>query len=104
MIQPSLFDYAKGRKRKERGISRVMGNVENEAWKDAATRWILKQNDGVLFTSDDLVEAVGLPPSVNAVGAFLHTMGRKGWIVKRGFKPATRVSRHGGIVALWETK
>lgn len=104
MNQPSLFDYVKGKKAKEKGINAVLGNGINDAWKDAASRWILRQNDGFMFTSDDLVEAVGLPPSVNCVGAFLHSMGQRGWIVKRGFKPATRASRHGAIVALWETK
>lgn len=102
MIQPSLFDYAKGKRKKEQGIARVTGNAENDAWRQAAQTFILRLNENEMFTSDDLVEAVGLPPSVNGVGAFLHSMAQKGWIVKRGFKPATRASRHGAIVAIWE--
>ena len=79
-----------------------------DLWKELATDWIASSRTGRQFTSDDLVEACGLPRASgpnpnNAVGAFPSGMARKGRIRDTGqWVKSQRVQRHSGKVSVWE--
>ncbi len=53
------------------------------------------------FTAEDLVSYIGEPPHPNAVGAAMHSLARELKLIRVGYRPAKRPSRHAGVVAVW---
>jgi hypothetical protein len=56
---------------------------------------------GLNFTAEDILLCVGIPPNPNAVGAAMHALARELKLVRVGYRPAKRPSRHAGVVAVW---
>jgi hypothetical protein len=93
-----------GRRRRNEGIRTAALNTW-EPWRHSAEAAIVKLADaGAPFTSDDLVDAVGLPAlsSTNALGALFAGAARRGLIVRVGYTPSRRASRHNSVVAVWQ--
>lgn len=76
-------------------------------WAQLARRWVEQLAPGQQFTSDDLIEAIGLPRSSeanrnNAVGAVFSAMARAQLIERTPYRiPSTRRERHGGEISVW---
>lgn len=69
------------------------------AFDAAIARWAAR---GEPFTSDEPIAEVGPPiGSPNAVGARMNAAARAGVIRKVGYRPSSRPSRQGGVVAVW---
>lgn len=78
-------------------------------WKAQFRRWIIQQAQGSTFTSEDVLDAVGLPSGKvamnanNAVGAMISGMARKQLIAKTGRRVySTRKSSHAAELIVWE--
>jgi len=78
------------------------------AWLDDA--WLALVDlvrSGRDFTSEDVVERVGLPRGTpgtnrnNAVGALFSAAAREGLIVRAGFRKATRPDLHARLLTVW---
>lgn len=76
-------------------------------WFDKGVRWIASKPPYTSFTSDDLVEALGLPTEDvgtnknNAVGALFSYAVKQDLINRRGYRPSTRKSNHAAVVSVW---
>lgn len=78
--------------------------VEVAAWKSAASIWLTAREATPWrpFTSDDLVDAIGLPPVPNLLGAtFLHWR-RARRIHPVGYQQSSRTSAHARIIRVWQ--
>ena len=79
-----------GREAKEEGMARALQPQEVADWKEQFERSVITlARRGVPFTSEDVIDAVGLPRDVkqnrnNAVGAMMSAMARRGFIRKTG--------------------
>ena len=81
--------------------------IEKSLWSSDAELWFIKLDRGTRFTSEDLIEAIGLPGegtinSNNAVGAKMREWSHDGSISRVGFQRATRLTSHARAIALWE--
>lgn len=58
---------------------------------------------GTLFTSDDVIAAVGLPiaSSKNALGGLITAAAKQGLVEPVGFQKSRRTSRHGSWIRQW---
>ena len=88
---------------KQQGLALVDSHTPEE-WKDcfsAVGRAVAE--GGEPFTAEDILATcgVGLPPSPNAIGAAMHALARELKLVRVGYRPAKRPSRHAGAVAVW---
>lgn len=91
-----------GEQLRDEGIDRVLSADANEEWRDAAYRWMEALPIGRIFTSNDLVEQIGMPPSPNAVGAIMRAAGVQGITRNTGvYRKSARPSCHAAILALW---
>jgi hypothetical protein len=54
------------------------------------------------FTADDVAAAVGPAPSPGASGALFRAGARSGLIVRVGYGASRRLSRHGGLIRVWQ--
>jgi hypothetical protein len=96
---------------KERGQTQAEAAADVQAWREsfvAAVVKLLRYNPGAQFTSEDVLERVGLPrPDAtsnanNAVGAMMSGLARRGMIRKTSKRqPSTRASSHGREIAVW---
>lgn len=97
--QPML-DLAEGRRRRDAGTARVLNAAEG--WRDDAYAWLGALPSGALVTSTDLVEALGMPPSPNAVGAVMRSAGTQGLLEPTDtYVSSPRPSCHAAIVRVW---
>ena len=72
-------------------------------WVAKAWKWIVDQAaTGAIFTTDDLIAAVGMPEThTKAVGAVVRSASVKGIIQTVGVTPTTRKSSHGRLIRQW---
>lgn len=96
-----LFDYAKGRALKERGMAIADLNTE-DGWKQAfvlVAADILTQHGSV--TAEEVVEIVGQPPaSRNAIGARMSSFAKANKL-SCTYEKAKKPSAHARIIARW---
>ncbi len=103
---PLLEDPVWAAGARDAGMSHALRAQRVAAWKNAANDWLARQPIGVLFTTDDLVRAVGVPDiganRNNVVGAWTSGNARAGRIVFTGrLAKSRRVVRHAGMQRLW---
>lgn len=77
-------------------------------WRDLARSTLLSlAASGARFTSEDLVNRIGLPTGDaganrnNAVGAVFAAASRRGWITRVDYVKAKRAALHAAVVAVW---
>jgi len=98
-----------GRKRKQRGMKQALQPDALADWKDAFYKAAERLGrSGDAFTSEDVLEIVGLPTGEigqhanNAVGAMMNALARRGVIRKTGrHVPSKRPSSHGTEINEW---
>jgi hypothetical protein len=78
-------------------------------WSALADEWFANLPEGTEFTSEDLVNAVGLPTPAesgvnrnNAVGAKIRSLASKSEEV--GFRKTVRITSHSRRVVVWRKK
>jgi hypothetical protein len=89
-----------GKQRRDQGEEKV--ERHEKVWVDRAYDWIRALFPGEIFTADDLVKAIGLPASRNAVGAAMGGASRRNLIRSAGIDQSSRPDRHAGMVRRWE--
>lgn len=91
-----------GRVRRDQGVAAATLNTWSP-WRQAAHAFVSELPPGRELTSDDVVEAVGLPlGSRNAVGALTQALIKSGLIEWTGrVAQSTRASRHGGWIKIY---
>ena len=77
------------------------------AWSTQADQWFDDLEVGYRFSSEDLVNAIGLPDvrytnSNNAVGAKIRTWSHQRKIERVGFVKSQRSESHSRMIFLWE--
>lgn len=93
----------------EAGMDQALHAERVAVWKTRAGDWLDEQPEGLLFTADDLVAAIGLPDSGvarnNAVGAWISAQSQAGRIEFSGeFRKSRRVEGHGNLQRLWRVR
>ncbi len=83
--------------------------ITKSLWSFDADVWFGNLASGERFTSEDLIDAIGLPDksnpnSNNAVGAKIRTWSYGGTVERVGFEKTRRVSSHARMVTIWEKK
>lgn len=93
---------------KERGMKQALKPDVLAEWKDEFRTYIESMPEDSEFTSEDVVDAVGLPSgdvrmnANNAVGAMMNGLARRGLIAKTGVRvQSKRPSSHGAELILW---
>jgi hypothetical protein len=94
---------------KEQGMSLALSPDRLSEWKRAFRRSVISHAaNGHAFTSEDVLDDVGLPSSEiatnanNAVGAMMNAMAKMGYITKTNERRvARRPSSHGRELAVW---
>lgn len=103
-VQPSLFDAPAAQLAAERGMEQAERNA------DAQWRWRVEQGirqlarSGRVFSSDDVWELVGEPPSTthpNALGSVFNRLARQGVIRMVGYTNSQRVRSHRNLLRTW---
>jgi hypothetical protein len=95
--QGELFD---GKALRDQGMQRVLSSQEE--WRDEAYWWLSTLTPGQRVTSTDLIEAIGMPASPNAVGAVMRSAGTRGILIPtENYVQSTRPSCHAAIVRVW---
>ena len=86
---------------KQAGLALVDSHTPSD-WKSAFTYvGSVMASDGDAFTAEDIINRIGDPPNKNAIGAAMHALARELKLVRVGYRPAKRPSRHCGVVAVW---
>lgn len=99
------FDRKEGQRLAQMGTEQALYATAALPWVQRAERWLTLRVDP--FTSDHLVEDIGLPtgkPGQNAnncVGALIRAWAGRGRIERAGFVAARRVESHGRLVSMW---
>lgn len=102
MIQPTLDFSARGRELKDKGIAQVDSHTP-EDYKEEFKAKVLSLPFGRLFTSDDIIELVGMPPNhVNSIGALMHGLSKRNFIRHSSYTTSKRESRHAAVIRVWE--
>jgi len=83
---------------KQQGLALVESHTP-EDWK--ADFAMVGRTQGDEFTAEDIIDIIGLPPNPNAVGAAMSALVKELKLVRVGYRPAKRPSRHAGVVAVW---
>lgn len=100
-VQPPL-DLAEGERRRDVGTARVLDAAAQDAWRGDAYAWLVAVPTGHLVTSTDLVDAVGMPPSPNAVGAVMRAAATRGLLTPTDvYVRSPRPSCHAAVVRVW---
>jgi len=86
----------------EEGAAKALA-AASSAWRESAWRWVLSRNVGTRLTSDDLTEAVGIPPGhPHAVGGIIKNAATAGYLAKSGhYVESRRESCRGAALAVW---
>lgn len=100
--QRGLFDEPTPAEAGAEGAAKAL-EAASAAWREAAWRWILGQRVAALITSDDLTEAVGVPPGhPHAVGGIIKNAATAGYLAKTGqYVESRRESCRGAALAVW---
>jgi hypothetical protein len=103
-VQPTLDGLVEGQRRRDEGTARVLNAPAQDVWREDAYAWLAALPSGWLVTSTDLVDALGMPPSANAVGAVMRAAGTRGLLVATDtYISSTRPSCHAAVVRVWRT-
>lgn len=94
---------------KDRGTALALSPQRLDEWRQEFTRVVTTwARLGQTFTSEDVVDAVGLPAGEhgtnrnNAVGAMMNALARRGVIRKTAKRvPSRRPSSHGAELIVW---
>lgn len=101
MIQQTLNFTSEGRALKVAGISRVESHTPPD-YKERFKQTVLNFPYGHLFTSDDVLATVGLPPNhLNAVGALMSGLAKAKTVAMVGHVQSKRESRHAAWIKTW---
>lgn len=101
-VQPALDGLTIGTEARDAGVRRVLDAPAQDAWRTAAYVWLGHLPTGTRITSTDLIDALGMPPSPNAVGAIMRSAATQGLIHPTGeYIPSTRPTCHAAIVRVW---
>lgn len=86
----------------EEGAAKALA-AASSAWRESAWRWLLARHLGAKLTSDDLTEAVGIPPGhPHAVGGIIKNAATAGYLAKSGhYVESRRESCRGAALAVW---
>ncbi|MEN6632278.1 MAG: hypothetical protein ABFD84_07600 [Candidatus Polarisedimenticolia bacterium] len=97
-----LFDEPTPAEVGAQGAAKALEAASAE-WREDAWRWILARKVGATITSDDLTEAVGLPPAhPHAVGGIIKNAATAGYLAKTGaYVESRRESCRGAALAVW---
>ena len=97
-----------GEQLKEQGMVLALGRGGIEAWKEDFRATVDGLPTGMHFTSEDILERVGLPSGEvkrdgnNAVGALMNGMAKREIIRKAGYHTNSRRSMsHGAELTVW---
>ena len=92
---------------KYQGMQLALSNAPE--WSERADTWFESIPSGSIFTSEDLISAVGLPQTAeyplnrnNAVGAKMRSWA--GQTEEVGFRKTTRVTSHSRRIIVWSKK
>lgn len=100
MDQPSLPRM--GELLRDQGTQQVLWAPSQDEWRELAYDWLTTQRPGQRITSTDLVDAIGMPPSPNAVGAVMRSAAVRGWLWPTDeYVRSTRPSCHAAVVRVW---
>jgi len=93
----------------EAGMEQALHAERVAEWRRRADRWLDELPQGKLFTSDDLVEAIGKPdpdgPRNNAIGGWIKNQVKLGRTESSGrFARSTRVEGHSNRIEIWRVK
>lgn len=103
--------FTTGQMLKAEGQALALSPDSLDLWRRKFRYWagILADTPGRYFTSEDVVDLVGLPTggramnANNAVGAMMNALARKGVIVKTSERrPSRRASSHGAELVVWK--
>lgn len=89
-----------GERLADRGAA-AAARADGGGWVDGAVETIRRLEPGDLIDAEGLRWLAGDPPSPGAMGGAFRTARRQGLIVVDGYRAATRISRHGGLVRVW---
>lgn len=102
-------DSAEATRRKEDGIDKALRKAATLKWQKAAEDWLWDLPAGHRFTSEELVDVIGLPVGReaagknNAVGALMNGIAKKGVIRNtQQYVKTSRPASHSRVVAVWE--
>jgi hypothetical protein len=76
-------------------------------WHAHAVAWVKALRGGTTLTSEDLIQAIGLPSGEigqhknNAVGAAMGAISKTGLIEHLGYVKSKRKASHGAVLSLW---
>jgi hypothetical protein len=101
-VQATLDGLTLGELLADQGMTATLNAAAQDRWRSDAYDWLGELRPGELVTSTDLVLAIGMPPSSNAVGAIMHAAAQARLIEATGdYVRSTRPSCHAAIVAVW---
>lgn len=92
---------------KDEGMALALTRDGIDVWKEEFVAWVAAQPWGTRLTSEDVIDAIGLPSGEvgtnanNAVGAMMNGCAKRGLIVKAGRVLARRTGSHGAELTLW---
>lgn len=98
---------AEGRALRDEGARLAGAAADPDAvarWQVAAAEWLNARPDIASWTSDDLVEAIGMPPVATMLGARILHWRRDGRIMPVGYVQSTRPSAHARPIRVWTVK
>jgi hypothetical protein len=91
---------AEGERLKDEGTARVLD--ASDEWREAVYSWVGALPQGYRLTSTDVIEAVGMAPRSNAVGAVMTAMRKTGLLIPTDiYVKSPRPKSHAAIVAVW---
>lgn len=104
MSDQLFLNLGQGAALRDGGTAKVVSR--SEEWANKATRVIIRlAATGILFTSEDVVDEVGLPPHPNATGGVFLRASKRGLIVWSGqLQKAKRDARHASMLRVWRGK
>lgn len=89
-------------KKRDEGIRLVLSRSDNLQWQSTVADWISSLETDRLFTSDEVVDACGLPPGHrNAIGAAVRTAITRNQIIPVGFTASRRPSARGRAIRIY---
>lgn len=103
MTQPALDGLALGELLADQGAARVLDQPSLDGWREDAYAWLRARTPGEHVTSTDLVDAIGMPPSPNAVGAVMRSAAQLGLLAPTDvYVKSRRPSCHAAVVRVWQ--
>jgi hypothetical protein len=100
-----LAGFIDGLARRDTGTALVLDAPAQDVWRADAWEWLTTLMPGRHITSTDLIDAVGMPPSPNAVGALMRSAATRRLIAPTGrYVSSPRPTCHAAVVQVWETR